>query len=168
MSTLVFVRTYAHSVTFVTDKMLTSLKRIVVWSRLDPRRLTDDWNLLDRGIGTWLRTQHLKQVTLEVRHGSTQRLVGRWDFDISYGLGMDGEGEMWTDPDAIRYAIEKCGLNPAECDYRIVAVTKPGRPEVDGWGPATLLSTDGLVRHSVGTTIGADPLSARSAYWRRR
>lgn len=167
MSTLVFVRTYAHSVTFVTDKMLTSLKRIVVWSGLDPRKLTDDWGVLERGIGTWLRTRHLNQVVLEVFRGGTQRLVGRWDFDISYSDGTGGEGEMWIDADAIRYAIEKCGLNAAGCDYHIVAATKPGRPDVEGWEPATLLSTDGLVRHSVGTTIAAKPLATRSAYWRR-
>ena len=167
MSTLVFVNTYTHSVTFVTDKMLTSLKRIIIWSGLDPGKVTRNWHALDRGIRTWLFTRDLWQVVLEVYRAGTQSPVGRWDFDIEYGLGADGEGEMWTDPDAIRYAITKCGLDPGGCDYRIVAVTKPGAQHVEGWGPTTLLSTDGFVRHSVGTTIGANPLATRTAYWRR-
>lgn len=167
MSTLVFVNTYTHSVTFVTDKMLMSLKRIILWSGLDAGKLTREWHVLERGIRTWLRSGDLEQIVLEVHWPVTRSLVRRWDFDVEYDIGTNGEGEMWIDPDAIRYAIKKCGLDPAGCDYRIVAVTKPGRPDVDGWVPATLLSTEGLVRNSVGTTIGANPLATRTAYWRR-
>lgn len=166
MSTLVAVNTYTHSVTYVTDKMLTSLKRIIIWSGLDPAKITSDWRTLERGIKTWLDTKHLDQLVLEVYSARTQKLVGRWDFDIRYSYTGDG-GEMWVDTDAIRFAIRKCGLNPAGCDYRIVADTKPGRPDVDGWVSTSLLSTDGLVRHSVGTTIGANQLATRTAYWRR-
>lgn len=167
MSTLVFVNTYTHSVTFVTDKMLTSLKRIIIWSGLDPGKLLHDWAVLERGIRTWLQGQHLETVVLEVYKPSTQILLGRWDFDIEYGFGAGEDGEMWTDTDAIRFAIGKCGLNPAGCDYRIIVRTKPGRPDVLGWGSADFLSTDGFVRHSVGTTIGANPLASRTSYWRK-
>lgn len=166
MSTLVHVNTFTHSVTFVTDKMLTSLKRVIVWSGLDPGRLMSDWGGLERGIRTWLGTKHLQTVALEVYRPGSQRLVNRWDFDIEYGFGSGDDGTMWVDPDAIRYAIKKCGFDPAGCDYRIIAMTNPGRPDVVGWETTTLLSTDGLVRHSVGTTIGANPLGTRTAYWR--
>lgn len=168
MSTLVFVNTYTHSVTFVTDKMLTSLKRIIVWSGLDPGRLTRDWGVLERGIRTWLRGEHLWAVILEVYRPAPRTLVGRWDFAVEYGFGADGDGEMWTDTDAIRFAIAKARLNPAGCDYRIIVYTKPGSPDVEGWEPAQFLSTEGFVRHSVGTTIGASPLASRTAYWRKQ
>lgn len=167
MSTLVFVNTYTHSVTFVTDKMLTSLMRIIAWSGLDPGKLTRDWGVLDRGIRTWLRTQHLRVVVLEVYRPASRMLVGRWDFEIEYGFSPDGYGEMWTDTDAIWFAIAKCGLNPASCDYRIIVDSKPGRPDVEGWGPAEFLSTQGFVRNSIGTTIGASALATRTAYWRK-
>lgn len=166
MSTLVFVNTYTHSVTFVTDKMLTSLRRIITWSGLDPGKMLRDWVVLEQGVKTWLESRHLETMVLEIYRPVTLSLVGRWEFEIEYGFGAD-EGQMWVDPDAIRFAIEKAGLNPAGCDYRIVVVTKPGRPSVDGWGPAELLSTAGFVRHAVGTTIGANPLAARTAYWRK-
>ncbi len=168
MSTLVFVNTYTHSVTFVTDKMLTSLKRIIVWSGLDPQKLTRDWETLDRGIRAWLSGQSLLTVVLEVYRPGSRALVGRWDFEIEYGFTTYGDGEMWTDIDAIRFAIAKCGQDPSGCDYRIIVQTKRGAPNVEGWGPAEFLSTEGFVRHSVGTTIGASPLASRTAYWRKR
>ena len=167
MSSLVYVNTYTHSVTFVTDKMLTSLKRIIWWSGLDPAKLTSDWNVLERGISSWLNSKHLEMLTLEVYRPGSNTLVNRWDFDIEYSYGSGDDGSMWVDPDAIRNAIKKCGFDPSGCDYRIIATTKPDRPDVAGWGPATLLSTNGFVRHSVGTTIGANPLGTRTAYWRK-
>lgn len=167
MSTLVFVNTYTHSVTFVTDKMLTSLKRIISWIGLDVGKLTSDWGVLERGIKTWLGSKDLKTLVLEVYRPGGQTLVNRWDFDVEYGYGSGDDGTMWVDTDAIRNAIKKCGFDPAGCDYRIIARTNPGSLDVVGWGPATLLSTDGFVRHSVGTTIGANPLGTRTAYWRK-
>lgn len=167
MNTLVFVNTFTHSVTFVTDKMLTSIKRIIIWSGLNPTKIACDWEVLERGIKTWLGGHDLEAVVLEVYRPHTLTLVGRWDFEIEYSFGADGEGDMWVDPKAIRYAITKCGIDPAGCDYRIVVRTKPGRPEVEGWASARFLSTEGFVRYSVGTTIGANPLATRTAYWRK-
>lgn len=169
MSTLVYVNTYTHSVTFVTDKMLTSLKRIIVWSGLDPAKLTGEehWRTLERGVRTWLDSKHLEMLTLEVYRPGTNALVNRWDFPIEYSYGSGADGSMWVDADAIRHAIKKCGFDPAGCDYRIIATTKAGRPEVAGWGAATLLSTAGFVRHSVGTTIAANSLATQTAYWRK-
>ncbi len=169
MSTLVYVNTYTHSVTFVTDKMLTSLKRILVWSGLDPAKLTSEWHwkMLERGVRTWLDTRHLEMLTLEVYRPGTNTLVNRWDFPIEYSYGSADDGSMWADPDAIRHAIKKCGFDPAGCDYRIIATTKPGRGDVAGWASATLLSTNGFARHRVGTTIAANSLAAGTAYWRK-
>ncbi|MBI1979906.1 MAG: HORMA domain containing protein [Elusimicrobia bacterium] len=167
MNTLVFVNTYTHSVTYVTDKILLSLFRIIKWSGLDPIKLTSDWGVLETGLKRWLETKHLTGVVLEVYSPFSGTLVGRWDFDIEYSLGIGDDGAFWVDTDAIRFSIAKCGLNPDHCDYRIVATTKPGRPDVPGWSPTTLRSTDGLVRHSIGTTIGAGSLGSRINYWRK-
>ena len=54
----------------------------------------------------------------------------------------------------------------AACDYRIVLITKRGRPDVEGWSAATLRSTDGFVRQSLGTTIDGNGLKSGTAYWR--
>lgn len=166
MNTSVVVNTYVHSVTYVTDKMLMSLKEIIRCSGLSPGRLANDWTVLERGISAWLGSKHLEMVTLEVFDPSSGALVGRWDFDISYD-GF-GDGAMWTDTDDIRYHIVKAGRWPSACDYCILVTTKPGCPAVEGWSSTTFCSTDGFIRQSLGTTIGSDGLLASAAYWRLR
>ena len=165
MSTFVVVNTYTHAVTYVTDKLLTSIKTIVRLSGLSPDKLTTEWVALERGITTWLRSQDLEQLHLEVYDFATGRLVGRWDFQIFYGF--QGDGAFWVDPDAIKYHIQKQGLWPGRCQYRIVATTKPGRLDVPGWSSTTLRSTHGFVKQGVGTAINGSGLSAGTGYWRK-
>src|SRR2546430_3261375 len=97
MSTVVTVNTYTHSVTFVTDKLLKSMKDIIRLSGLDPSKFADDWDSMESGIKTWLDTQDLEVVVLEVYEPKTDKLVGRWDFEISYGFV--GDGSFFVDPD---------------------------------------------------------------------
>lgn len=165
MSTTVFVSTYTYSVTYVTGKLLAQIKDVVRLSGLDPGHLTDGWACLERGISTWLRTQHLEEIVLEVYDPKTDGLVGRWDFEIYYGFS--GDGSFWVDPAAIRYHILKQGVLPSTCRYRIVTTTKTGRPDVWGWSPTALRSTAGFVKQSIGTTIDGSGLSAGGGYWRR-
>lgn len=164
MSTFVVVNTYTHSVTYVTDKMLMSLKEIIRCSGLSPEKLVADWKVLQGGISTWLNSRDLERVILEVYDPRTDALIGRWDFDLFYGSSRDTD--MWVNTNDIKYHILKSGQWPSACDYRIVLTTKPGRPNVDGWSAATLRSTDGFVRQSLGTTIDGNGLKSGTAYWR--
>jgi len=164
MSTFVVVNTYTHSVTYVTDKMLMSLKEIIRCSGLSPEKLADQWTVLHRGIRAWLNSRDLEALILEVYNPVTDVLIGRWDFDIFYG--SSGDGGMWVNTDDIKYHIRKAGQWPSSCDYRIVLTTKDGRPDVTGWSSTTLRSTDGFVRQSVGTTIDGNGLKSGTAYWR--
>jgi hypothetical protein len=167
MSTFVVVNTYTHSVTYVADKMLHSLHQIIRDSGLDPEKLTDDWNTLQRGISTWLGTRHLESITLEVYKSDTDALVGRWDFEIYYG--SVGDGAMWVNTEDIKYHIRKAGQWPSLCEYRVITSTKAGRPAVPGWSSTTFRSTDGFIRQSIGTTIdGNGYISAGTAYWRKK
>ncbi|MGH8436690.1 MAG: hypothetical protein ACRERX_19990 [Pseudomonas sp.] len=165
MSTIVMVNTYVYAVTYVTDKLLTSIRTIIRASGLDPAKLSDEWETLERGISTWLRSEHLEQVHLEVFNPANDRLVGRWDFEIYYGFS--GDGAFWVDPDAIKYHILKQGVWPLSCSYRIVTTTKPGRADVAGWSNTTLRSTVGFVKQSIGTTIDGSGLSTGTGYWRK-
>jgi hypothetical protein len=165
MSTFVVVNTYAYSVTYVTGKILNSIKNIIRLSGLSPEKLIDEWAILERGIMTWLSGEFLEEIHLEVYSPVTDALIGRWDFEIFYGY--TGDGAFWVDPDAIKYHIKKAGVWPSSCEYRIVVTTKPGRPDVAGWRTTTLHSTDGFVRQSIGTTIDGSGLSAGTGYWRK-
>lgn len=165
MSTSVRVNTYTHSVTYVADKMLKSVKDIIRLSGLSPQYLTDQWEVLERGISAWLRSEHLQHVHLEVFEPKTDKLVGRWDFEIFYGFA--GDGEFWVDTDAIKYYILKAGQWPGSCAYRIVVTNKPGKPDVEGWSSTTMRSTNGFVKQSIGTTIDGSGLATGTTYWRK-
>lgn len=168
MSTQVVVNTYAHSVTYVTDKMLTSLKSIIRWIGLDPSKFVDDWGSTETAVKTWLGSRDLVGMMLEIFNPTTGKLVTRWDFAIDYSYSTNGEGNMWVDTDAIRHAILKCGVIPSSCNYRVLIQTKPGRPDVPGWGPTTLRSTDGFIMQAIGTTIGTQSMGAQTIYWRKK
>jgi hypothetical protein len=166
MSTFVAVNTYTHSVTYVTGKLLGSVKQILVWCGLDPNKLINQWTDLDRGISCWLGSHHLKAITLEIFNPTSNALVGRWDFQINYSYGSADDGSMWADTDAIRHAIAKAGVVAKTCSYDII-VSAPGGASVSGWSSATMRSTAGFTQHSVGNTIGANSLGASASFWRK-
>ena len=169
MNTLVAVNTHTHTVTYVTDQLLRSLNRILVEAGLEPSVLTDARTSYDLAISTWLRSGDLTGLVLEVYSPYDGKLVSRWDISIDYTYGSGDDGSMWFDPDTISQAIAKAGVPAGKCSYRIIAFTKPGRPDVAGWGPAEALrSTDGFVKQSVGTAIGTTTIGAGLEYWRRK
>ena len=99
--TSVAVNTYTHSVTYVADNILKSMKDIVRLSGLDPANLVDDWSSNMRAIQTWLYSGHLETVVLEIFHPISGALVGRWDIDMIYTTGL-GDGGFWTDTEQIK------------------------------------------------------------------
>ena len=164
MSTVsVSIRTITHSVTHVTSNMLLTLKEIIREIGLDPSALADDWPFLEKGISTWLASQHLLKVTLEVYYPSNGQLVTRWDLDVVYGY--EGDGSFWVDTAAIKYAILKSGLAPSRCKYNFLVLNKPGRPDAPGWKPTKYRNTDGFNRYGLGATVGAPGIGANAFYW---
>lgn len=164
MSTYTTSYTYAHTVTYMTDKLLQSLLKIISLSGLSPNKLTVEWQSLSNAIQIWIHSGHFEAAVLEVYNPSnSSALIGRWDLDLSYD---HDEAEMWTDIDAIKYAIARRGMYPSSCSYRIIVFNKDGSPDVHGWGPTTFRSTEGLSRVSIGTAIGAGSLGSSVSYWR--
>ncbi|MEM6075758.1 MULTISPECIES: HORMA domain containing protein [unclassified Pseudoxanthomonas] len=155
-----------HSVTYVADNVLKSLKDIIRLSGMDPTKLTNDWESIHRAMRTWLESEHLERVVLEIFNPISGALVLRWDVDIVYQWSAGGDGSFYTDTEQLRYHIRKAGVAPAEAKYDVLLQNKPGRPNVDGWGPGSFRSTDGLVRQSLGSTIEHSGLGANAAYWR--
>jgi len=165
MSTTVAAYSYAHSVTYVADNILKSIKDIIVSSELDPEPFVNRWQFNGNGIKTWLSSKDLEKVMLEIYNPATGKLVLRWDIDIVYGAD-EGDGRFWTDTEQLRYAIKKAGIPPKKAAYNLVLKTKPNRPDIDGWVRVDLRSTDGMVKQSLGSTVEHSGLSAQTAYWR--
>jgi hypothetical protein len=164
--TNVTVNTYTHSVTYVADNILKSLKDIIRLAGLDPSEFVDDWELHKRGVKCWLETGDLETVKLEIYDPITDALLFRWDIDIAYGWSGD-DGNFWTDTEQLKYAIKKAGLAPSAARYRFLLQCKPGRPDVDGWSKTHSRATDGMVRQGLGTTIEHSGLGASTSYLRR-
>lgn len=165
--TTVSAYSYTHSVTYVADNVLKSLKDIIRLSGMDPTKFTNGWESTHRAIRTWLASEHLEKVVLEVYNPVTNVLVLRWDIDITYQWSSN-DGAFYTDTDQLRYHIRKAGVAPATASYDILLENKPGRPDVAGWGAGSFRATDDLVRQSLGSTIEHSGLGASAAYWRTR
>lgn len=164
--TTVSVNTYTHSVVYVADNILKSIKDIIRLSGLDPTQFVGMWSTHLLAIKTWLGTGDLKSVWLEIYHPTTDELIFRWDLDIHYGWS-GSDGQFWTDIDQLRYAISKAGLAPNQARYRLLVDTKDGAPSVAGWSSTTTRSTANMVRQSLGSTVEHSGLGARTSYLRR-
>ena len=108
MSTFAFVDTYAYTVTYVTDKLLLSVKEIIRESGLSPAKMSSNWASLERAVSAWISSKHLSRIVLEIFNPVTSSLAFRWDLDVIYGYG--GDGSLWVDTSAIKYHIRKAGL----------------------------------------------------------
>lgn len=164
---VVAVYSFTHSVTYVADNILKSLKDIIRLSGLDPAKFAQDWPTNHRAVRTWLESRHLKSVILEIYHPRTNELIRRWDIDVVYNWSS-GDGSFWTDTEQLRYAIEKKGILASEAKYNLLLNTKPGAPDVEGWGTGSYRSTEGMVRQSLGATVEHNGLGAQASYWRQR
>jgi hypothetical protein len=167
--TSVVVNVHTHAATHVASNVLRSIRQIIKGCGLSTAKMLDQWTVLEAGVATWLETGDLEALILEVYDPSdwVDDRRGRFDFTIDYSYYRDGDGELWLDPDTVRRTILKNGSYPSACEYRFVATTKPGRPNVEGWSSTTLRSTTGFERHTVGTAVGGGSLGASLAYYRR-
>ncbi len=164
--TTVTVNSYTHSVTYVADNILKSLKDIIRLSGLDPSKLVGSWDTNMRALRTWIGNSELEKVVLEIYNPTTGALIRRWDIDVVYGWSSAGDGNFWTDTEQLRYAILKTGLAPDQATYDLILQTKPNRTPVQGWSDTAYRSTNGMVRNSLGSTIEHNGLGANAAYWR--
>ena len=164
--TSVSVNTYTHSVVYLADNILRSLKDIIRGSGLNPGNFVSNWESNKRAMTTWLQSQHLQRVVLEIYNPTTGALVTRWDIDIDYG--WNGDGRFWTDTDQLKYHLQKAGVVPSTARYDLLMTVSPGSPSVSGWSTKYLRSTDGLVRQTLGSTVEHSGLAGNAAYWRAR
>lgn len=167
--TTVGVNVQTHTSTHVATNMLRSIRQIIKGCGLSATKMLTEWAVLELGVSTWLESGHLKALVLEVFDptDSVDDRRGRFDFTIEYRYYVDGDGDLWLDPETVRRTILKNGSYPSNCDYRFIADTSDGYPHVDGWGETTMRSTDGFTRHTMGAAIGGGSLGASLAYYRK-
>lgn len=163
-SVVTFSRT--QSVTYVADNILKSLKDIIRLSGMDPSNFVNEAAINMRGIKSWLESEDLEKIFLEIYNPSTNALIFRWDINVSYGWSS-GDGSFYTDTEQLKYAIRKQGIAPSSAKYDLLLKTKPGRHDVVGWSAGSSRSTDGMIRQSLGSTIEHNGLGGSASYWRQ-
>ncbi len=167
--TAVHVGSTTHTTTYVATNLLRSLRWLITAAGLDAAKFAGTWSTWEDGVAHWLAQRGLSELVLEVYDPSDTRddRRGRFDFTLHYDYG--GDGEMWLDPDIVTFTIKKNGSLPAQCHYRLVAVTTAFATDPPGgiWTSATLRSTAGYRRHTVGTAVAGGTVSASLSYYRR-
>ena len=162
---VVSVNTFTYTAGYLAANLGRSLNDIIKGIGLNPGEL--DHETIERGLKVWIQSEHLEAVHLEIFSRATDRLVGRFSFDLDYGYSSGDTGNFWLETDQVKFAIQKHGLIPSGCSFQVVTTTKPGRPDVEGWSTTTLRSIDGMTRNAVGTAIGAGSAAAGLAYYSR-
>ena len=163
-ATATVTTTFTHVTTYFADKMLLLLGNIIRDSGLNMTSFSSIRPNLEQGIKTWLQSGHLNKVTLEIFKPGTTSLIRRWD--LEWDKCSAAEAGFWVDVSDIKYHMQKAGIIAAACTYRFVVDTKPGEPNVAGWGKTNFSDTTGLKQFSLGTTISGGGYGSRTSYWK--
>lgn len=167
MGTYAYSQTFTqtHSIVFLSDNLRNSLREVIREYGLSPNKLMQDWETIERGIQTWLRSGHLNNIVVEFFKPWTSTASARWEFPVRY-IGSGVEDDMWLDKSYLRQLIAKAARPSMDCTYRIVLCTDPGRAQVDGFSYCPFLSTGQLAARQAGTVIATGHMTAGATYWR--
>lgn len=163
VSTHAYNRT--HTAAYVSDKMRNLVMALIKHHGLDPVKLLDAWSeWVDGAARFWLETGDLREIVIEFYVPGSDLASARWDFPIRY----DGNGSdtMWVDRDFFTASFGKATNPPGNCTYRVVLITREGRPDVPGVGPTTLRSINGLKAREAGTVVATPDIMASARYYR--
>jgi hypothetical protein len=157
--------TQAHSIVFLSDNLRNTLREVIRENGISPSKLMQDWETIERGIHSWLRSGHLTNIVVEFYKPGAIASSARWEFPIGYaGSGVDDD--MWLDKDYLRQLIAKSARPSTDCTYRIILCTKAGAPTVSGFSDCSFLATGNLAARHAGTVIATRHMTASVTYWR--
>lgn len=157
--------THTHSIVFLSDNLRNILREVIRENGISPNNLMQEWEIIEQGIRTWLRSGHLTDIVVEFHKPGTTVIAARWDFPVHY-TGAGVEDDMWRDGDYLRQLIAKAKKPPSDCVYRIILCTRVGAPRVVGFADCTFLSTSTLSPREAGTVIATAHMTASVTYWK--
>jgi hypothetical protein len=159
------VFTRANSIVFMSDNMRNTLREVIRENGISPDKLMQDWNTIERGIQTWLRSGHLNNIVVEFFKPGASDASARWEFPIGYrGSGVDDD--MWLDKNYLRQLIAKATRPTSDCTYRILLCRDIGADAVSGFTDCSFLSTGQMSARQAGTVIATGHMTAGATYWR--
>jgi hypothetical protein len=163
VNTLAYART--QTAIFVSDKMRSLIRTLVLTYGLDPQRLMDAWSgWVQDAARAWMETGDLMKIVIEFYRPGATVASARWDFPIRYdGVDID---QMWIDSDFLQGSIGKAAKPPAGCTYRVLLQPRAGARRLPGLGDASYLSLGSLTAREAGTIIGTPDIMASATYFR--
>jgi len=157
--------TQVHSIVFLTDNLLNTLREVIRENGISPHKLMQDWETIEHGMGTWLQSGHLTKVVVEFFMPNSDAAAAVWELPIGYD-GSGVEDDMWLDKAYLRQLIAKSRRPPSDCDYRILLCTKSGAPDVKGFSSTSFRATSHLTARQAGTVIATGHMTAGVTYWK--
>jgi hypothetical protein len=155
----------AHSIVFMSDNMRNTLREVIRENGISPAKLMQDWDTIERGILTWLRSGHLNNIVVEFFKPDASEASARWEFPIGYtGSGVDDD--MWLDKNYLRQLIAKAKRPTSDCTYRVLLCIDSDAPAVSGFTSRSFLSTGQMSARQAGTVIATGHLTAGATFWR--
>ena len=165
MGTYTQTFTQTHSIVFLSDNLRNTLREVIRENGISPNKLMQDWETIERGIQSWLRSGHLNNIVVEFFRPGASVSSARWEFPIGYtGSGVDDD--MWLDKVHLRQLIAKAARPSTDCTYRILLCTDLGAPKVAGFTECAFLSTGQMAARQAGTVIATGHMTAGATYWR--
>lgn len=163
VNTLSYART--QTAIFVSDKMRSIIKTLILNYSLDPQKLMDAWSgWVHDAARAWMETGDLLKFVIEFYQPGTANASARWDFPIRYdGTDID---QMWIDSDFLQGSVAKAARPPAGCTYRVLLVPRSGARDLPGMTDAKFLGLSGLTAREAGTIIGTPDIMASATYYR--
>jgi hypothetical protein len=155
----------AHSIVFLSDNMRNTLREVIRENGISPEKLMQDWDTIERGIQTWLHSQHLNNIVVEFFKPGASESSARWEFPIGY-TGSGVNDDMWLDKNYLRQLIAKSKRPTTDCTYRILLCTNSDAPKVSGFTSCSFLSTGQMSARQAGTVIATGHVTAGATYWR--
>jgi hypothetical protein len=154
-----------HSIVFLSDNLRNTLREVVRENGLDPHKLMQDWQTIERGIRVWLEDGDLNNIVIEFFKPGSSTSAARWEFPIGYN-GSGVKDDLWLDKSYLRQLIAKSARPTTDCTYRILLCTAPGAKSVPGFVSCPFLSTGQLAARQAGTVIATGHMTAEATYWR--
>jgi hypothetical protein len=163
VNTLSYART--NTAVYVSDKMRTLMRTLILHYGLDPQKLVDAWSgWVQDAAREWMETSDLVKFIIEFYHPGASNAAARWDFPIRYdGADID---QMWVDSDFRQGSVAKAPRPPSGCTYRVLLLPRAGARELPGIGDTPFLSLGHLVAREAGTVIGTPDIMASATYYR--
>jgi hypothetical protein len=159
------VFTQAHSIVFMSDNMRNTVREVIRENGISPDKLMQDWDTIERGIQTWLRSGHLNNIVVEFFKPGASEASARWEFPIEYtSSGVDDD--LWLDKNYLRQLIAKAKRPTSDCTYRVLLCVDDDAPMVSGFSRQSFLSTGQMSARQAGTVIATGHMTAGATYWR--